>query len=140
MKKTFFMIGILATLSITAFGADPEGLVIPITGTSLAPITISSETASIDFGKVVVGKTKQSGEITLTLKGSGSEKIKLTSVLNGATDVTMVTDVPTEAVALVSGTKEISVELQYAPKTAEATLTGANLTITAVYDDADITQ
>ncbi len=31
-------------------------------------------------------------------------------------------------------------ELQYAPKTAEATLTGANLTITAVYDDADITQ
>ncbi len=74
MKKTFFMIGILATLSITAFGADPEGLVIPITGTSLAPITISSETASIDFGKVVVGKTKQSGEITLTLKGSGSEK------------------------------------------------------------------
>ncbi|WP_462335947.1 hypothetical protein [Fusobacterium varium] len=141
MKKTFFMIGILAALSMTAFGAGSESpLTIPITGSSLTPVTIGSDRKSIDFGKVISGTTKKSGEIKLTLEGTGNEKIKLTSQLNNATNVSMVTDVPTGSVPLVSGTVDVPIELQYAPTAGGESLDGASLIITAEYDDTDWTK
>ncbi|WP_278539574.1 hypothetical protein [Fusobacterium varium] len=136
MKKTFFMVGILAALSMTAFGAESESpLTIPITGSSLTPVTISSNTASIDFGKVIVGKTKKSGDIVLNLAGTENERVTLTKDIKDAAGVTMAKDLPLEPITLTLGKKDVTIELEYTPTTAGQTLNGS-LVLTAEYTDA----
>ncbi len=139
MKKTFFMVGILAALSMTAFGEDSNSTIINLTGTSLKPLTITGG-KNIDFGKVVAGRTKVADPITLTLDGTDGENIKLATEFTAADGVTFVAgnEIPTTGFVLGASTKDVSFQLQYTA-TADKDLKG-QLKITATYSDAVITQ
>ena len=94
MKKTFFMIGILAALSITAFGAEAAKEAtasINITGTSVKALTLTASTNKVEFGKVMIGGSKTSSDVTLTLAGETGLKVKLTSDLPADSEVTFAT-------------------------------------------------
>ena len=94
MKKTFFMVGILAALSITAFGAEAAKEAtasINITGTSVKALTLTASTNKVEFGKVMIGGSKTSSDVTLTLAGETGLKVKLTSDLPADSEVTFAT-------------------------------------------------
>lgn len=141
MKKTFFMIGILAALSITAFGvdlADKEATKdITLTGVSVRALTLASDTSDIKFGKVMIGGSKTSGDIKLTLTGEAGMSVSLSSNIASITDVAFDTtpkDIgAAEKVTLTAGEAEKIIALTYSPTT-DADLT-ATLKITATYDD-----
>lgn len=139
MKKTFFMVGILAALSMTAFGEDSNSTIINLTGTSLKPLTITGG-KDIDFGKVVVGSTKESEIIQLTLDGTDGENVKLATEFTAADGVEFVSgqEIPTTEFALGTETKKVPFKLKYTA-IADKSLNG-QLKITATYSDTNITQ
>lgn len=143
MKKTFFMIGILAALSMTAFGAEAAEAAkeatkdITLTGVSVRALTLASDTSDIKFGKVMIGGSKTSGDIKLTLTGEAGMSVSLSSNIASITDVAFDTtpkDIgAAEKVTLTAGEAEKIIALTYSPTT-DADLT-ATLKITATYDD-----
>lgn len=140
MKKTFFMIGILAALSITAFGEEAAKEVskdITLTGVSVKALTLVSDTSNVDFGKVMIGGSKTSADIKLTLEGEAGMLVSLSSDIASITDVAFATtpkDIgAAEKVTLTAGKAEKIIALTYSPTT-DADLT-ATLKITATYDD-----
>lgn len=139
MKKTFFMIGILAALSMTAFGEDSNSTIIGLTGISLKPLSITGG-KNIDFGKVVAGRTKVADPITLTLDGTDGENVKLATEFTEADGVTFVSgqEISEELFILGTNTKNVPFQLQYTA-IADKILNG-QLKITATYSDTAITQ
>ena len=144
MKKTFFMIGILAALSITAFGegeaAKESTATIDITGISVKALTMTASTNKVEFGKVMMGGTKTSSDVTLTLAGEKALKVKLSSDLPADSEVTFATGKGiinnTTFVTLDDkGAGSYPIGFTYAP-TKEEDL-NLKLTITATYDDAE---
>ncbi|WP_304159325.1 hypothetical protein [Fusobacterium ulcerans] len=143
MKKTFFMVGILAALSITAFGAEAAKEAtasINITGTSVKALTLTASTNKVEFGKVMIGGSKTSSDVTLTLAGETGLKVKLTSDLPADSEVTFATGKEiingTTSVTLAEGAGSYPIGFTYAPtKDADLNLT---LVVTATYDDADL--
>ncbi len=141
MKKTFFMIGILAALSITAFGeeaAKEATASIQITGTSVKALTLTAP-EKVEFGKVMIGGTKTK-DVTLTLAGETGLKVKLASDLPADSEVKFATGKEivngTTSVTLADGAGSYPIGFTYAPtKDADLNLT---LTVTATYDDADL--
>lgn len=140
MKKSFFTIGKLAALSITAFGEEAAKEVskdITLTGVSVKALTLTSDTPSVDFGKVMIGGSKTSADIKLTLEGEAGMLVSLSSDIASITDVAFATtpkDIgAAEKVTLTAGKAEKIIALTYSPTT-DADLT-ATLKITATYDD-----
>ncbi len=139
MKKAFFMVGILAALSMTAFGADTNSTTFDLKGISLKPLTITGG-KDIDFGKVVVGSTKESEIIELTLDGTDGENVKLATEFMAADGVEFVTgeEIPTTEFELGTETKTVPFKLKYTA-VADKNLAG-QLKITATYSDITVTQ
>lgn len=143
MKKAFFMVGILAALSMTAFGTEVGSVTkeINIKGTAVKGITIVSSKDNIDFGRVLAGGTGAiSPEVTLTLTGESGQNVVLNSTMTGDgiadlsfDDAAKITD--GEKLPLTSGSATKTFKLKYKPTTAGALNT--ILTITASYDDTD---
>lgn len=141
MKRVFFMVGILAALSMTAFGKEVGSVnkSINITGTAVPAIEITGP-ESVVFGKVVVGSTQEK-DIELTLKGDKNQNVKLKSNIASLSDKYIsfstgkgITD---DEKVLLDGTGngKKALTLKYAPR-ASGSLT-ATLTVTASYDDTD---
>ena len=143
MKKTFFMIGILAALSITAFGAEVGSVTkeIGTIGTAVKGITITSSKDNIEFGRVLAGGSGAiSPEVTLTLTGETGQNVALKSEITGEgvadlsfDDAAKITN--GEKLLLTSGTVNKTFKLKYNPTTAGAL--NATLIVTASYDDTD---
>lgn len=146
MKKTFFMVGILVALSMTAFGAEVGSVTeeITITGTAVKGITITSSKDNIDFGRVLAGGTgATSPEITLTLTGETGQNVALKSEITGDgstalsfDDTAKITD--GEKVLLTGEPATKKFKVKYNPT--EAGVLNATLTVTASYDDTDWTK
>lgn len=141
MKKMFFMIGILAALSITAFGAEVVKEAtkdITLTGVSVKALTLDSDTPGINFGKVMIGGSKTSDDIKLTLTGEAEMSVSLSSNIASISEVTFAAtpkDIgDAEKVTLTAeGKAEKIIALTYSPID-DADLS-ATLKITATYDD-----
>lgn len=141
MKKTFFMIGILAALSITAFGVEVAKEAtkdITLTGVSVRALTLESDTSGVDFGKVMIGGSKTSDDIKLNLTGEAGMSVSLSSNIASISEVTFAAtpkDIgDAEKVTLTDkGTAEKIIALTYSPSD-NADLS-ATLKITATYDD-----
>ncbi|UYI79194.1 MAG: hypothetical protein OGM09_02980 [Fusobacterium varium] len=140
MKKTFFMVGILAALSMTAFGAEAAKEAtkeITLKGVSVKELKLTSVTTEIDFGKVMIGGSKTSNDIILSLDGEKGMSVSLSSDIAGITDVTFAASPKdigtTEKIILTEGTGTKTIALVYSPTT-DADL-DATLKITATYDD-----
>lgn len=147
MKKTFFMIGILAALSMTAFGEDSNGTIdLTINGQAIEKLTLTTTDNVINFGKVLTGSSKTASS-TLIIKGTTGEAVTITADLSTLNDaVTFATESEIKASGkqlTIAGTDadKATISLKYSPKKAEDTLSNATLTVTAAYDDkANITQ
>lgn len=142
MKKTFFMVGILAALSMTAFGVEVGKVekAIGITGTAVKGITITSTEEIIEFGRVLVNSEAVSQEIGLTLTGESGQNVVLNSTMAGDGIADLSFDDAAkiangEKLLLTSGTATKKFKLKYKPTTAGAL--NATLTVTASYDDTD---
>lgn len=140
MKKTFFMVGILAALSMTAFGAEAAKEAtkeITLKGVSVKELKLTSLTTEINFGKVMIGGSKTSDDITLSLDGEKGMSVSLSSDIAGITDVAFAASPKdigtTEKITLTEGTGIKTIALVYSPTT-DADL-DATLKITATYDD-----
>lgn len=140
MKKTFFMIGILAALSTTALGAEEAKEAtasIQITGISVKALTLKASTDKVEFGKVMIGGSKTSSDVTLNLTGETGLKVKLTSDLPADSEVKFATGKEivngTTSVTLADGTGSYPIGFTYAP-TEDADL-NLTLKVTATYDD-----
>ena len=85
MKKTFFMVGILAALSMTAFGEEVGSVTkeIKIKGTAVKGITITPTEDAIEFGRVLVNSEAISQEIGLNLTGESGQNVVLNSTMIG---------------------------------------------------------
>lgn len=143
MKKMFFMIGILAALSTTAFGAEvakEATATIDITGISVKALTLTASSPKVEFGKVMIGGSKTSSDVTLNLEGETGLKVKLSSDLPADSEVTFATGKEivngTTSVTLTEGKGSYPIGFTYAP-TKDADL-NLKLTVTATYDDADL--
>lgn len=142
MKKAFFMVGILAALSMTAFGEEVGSVTkeIKIKGTAVKGITITPTEDAIEFGRVLVNSEAISQEIGLNLTGESGQNVVLNSTMIGDgiadlsfDDAAKITD--GEKLPLTSGSATKTFKLKYKPTTAGAL--NATLTITASYDDTD---
>lgn len=141
MKKAFFMVGILAALSMTAFGAEAAKEAtkeIKLKGVSVKELKLTSVTTEINFGKVMIGGSKTSDDIVLSLDGEKEMSVSLSSDIADITDVAFADspkDIGTaEKVTLTAeGTGTKTIALVYSPTT-DADLE-ATLKITATYDD-----
>lgn len=146
MKKTFFMVGILAALSMTAFGAEADGTInLTISGQAIEKLTLTTTQDTINFGKVLTGSEKIAST-TLIIKGTTGEAVTITadlSTINEAVTLAADSDITAAGKKLtIAGTEadKATIALKYAPKKAEHTLSNATLTVTAAYDDTVITQ
>lgn len=147
MKKTFFMVGILAALSMTAFGAESDGTAeLKISGTAIEKLTISATDYKIDFGKVLTGSFKEESK-ELTVNGTVGEAVTLTAdltALNGLVTLAADSDITAAGKKLTIDAAEaknkVTIKLKYAPGTADDNLNEAVLKVTAAYDDTVITQ
>lgn len=140
MKKAFFMVGILAALSMTAFGAEAAKEAvheIALKGVSVKELKLTSLTTEINFGKVMIGGSKISDDITLSLDGEKEMSVSLSTDIAGITDVAFVESKGiglNEKVPLdTAGKGSKTIALVYSPTT-DADLE-ATLKITATYDD-----
>lgn len=145
MKKRIFMIGIMATLSITAFGATSDGTVdLTISGKAIQKLVLTATENTIDFGKVLTGSSKTKTS-ELTVKGTTGESVTITadlSNLNGLVVLANDSEVTTSGKKLtIAGTDadKATIGLTYSPIKAGDDLDGASLTVTVAYDDT-ITQ
>ena len=142
MKKTLFMVGILAALSTMAFGADSDGTAeITLKGTAVKAIEIEAEGGGvIDFGKVLANKTSTQSK-TLKITGTTEQSIKVKADLASAGN--FITIVDTSGIkadygaplSLTAGSVSAELKLAYTPLADTNSLTNETVTVTATYDD-----
>lgn len=142
MKKAFFMVGILAALSMTAFGADSDGkAIINLKGTAVKQISIEAVGGNeIDFGKVLATKTSAQAK-TLNITGSTGQSVKIKADLSGAGEFIAIpessgikADYGTP-LPLIDGAASAELKLEYTPGADTDSLTNEIVTVTATYDD-----
>ena len=146
MKKAFFMVGILAALSMTAFGAETDGTVdLTISGKAIEKLELGATETVINFGSVLTGKSKTASS-TLTVSGTKGEAVTITADLgnlNGLVTLTDSSEITASGKKLtLAGTDadKAIIELEYSPKKSGDDLKDATLTVTVAYDDTTITQ
>lgn len=143
MKKTFFMIGILAALSMTAFGADSDGTAtINLKGTAVAAINIVPQGGdTIDFGRVMATKSSVQSKI-LDITGTKGQKVKIKANLASAGNFITIENTSGitadygSAIDLTeTGKATATLELKYSPEADTDSLTNETVIVTATYSD-----
>lgn len=143
MKKRILLTMAILSTSLLAASGDitvsgaPSGVgttatkEISLTGKAVKAVSVESDTNSVDFGTVMLGKTATTS-VGLSVGGEKDFKVKLST--NEIANV-VVTGLE-NAVTLVSSdaTQEVPMTLAYTPTAAGEGLT-ATLTVTASYTD-----
>lgn len=143
MKKTFFMVGILAALSMTAFGAESDGTTtINLKGTAVAAINIVPQGGdTIDFGRVMATKTSDQSKI-LDITGTKGQKVKIKADLGSAGKFITIAngsgitaDYGTAIDLASTGKATATLKLTYSPESDTDSLINETVIVTATYSD-----
>lgn len=133
MKKRILLAMAILSTSLLAAPGTTATKNISLTGRAVKAVSVGSDTDSVDFGTVMLGKTATSS-VGLTVGGEKDFKVQLSTNADNITNIT-VTGLE-DKVSLTSSTTtvEVPMTLAYTPTAAEEEL-NATLTVTATYAD-----